>query len=135
MIEWKEEYSTGMLDLDAQHKILFKYVNNLEEIILSEGYSEVRVSNILDYLNSYGKNHFHYEEKCMIEKHCPVAAQNKSAHEKFLHQFAVYQERFKKEGATPEFVKDVYHWTQTWFIDHVCKIDIHLHACVAPNTF
>ncbi|MEI7998544.1 MAG: bacteriohemerythrin [Candidatus Omnitrophota bacterium] len=135
MIAWKDEYSTGMLDIDAQHKILINYINNLEEIILSQKYSVVCVSNILDYLGSYGKNHFHYEEKCMTEKHCPVAEQNKSEHDKFVKQLATYFERLKNEKNLAVFVKDLHDWTNEWLLDHICKVDTKLRECVHNKNF
>ena len=127
MIEWKEEYSTGFVSLDAQHRILFRYVNELEKMIQGEEpKTEARFSNTLDFLESYCRQHFAHEEQCMAERKCPVAAQNKMAHEKFIEYFNVIKDRFKKEKLTDKIMIDVHKATQDWLVHHICRIDVAL---------
>jgi len=129
-MEWNDSYSTGMPDIDAQHKVLFKYVNSLEIVIQSGNKSAVPIEDILIFLENYCKTHFGYEEKCMTEKKCPVAAQNKLAHAKFLESYQSYKARFEKEGATEDLIKEIHRTTHDWILDHIGKVDSHLRSCV-----
>jgi len=65
-IEWSEEYSVGVENLDSQHKKIIDYINILVEIrnisVASEAYHD-----ILKLLMDYAKEHLDYEEKLLKE--------------------------------------------------------------------
>lgn len=134
MIEWKDDYATGVMDIDAQHRVLFKYVNKLEGMLNgTEPKTPPRLSNVLDFLGTYCKNHFAFEEKCMAERNCPVAAQNLAAHKNFMAFFQKSKDRFTQEGISDAFISDIHKAAQDWLIQHICKIDINLRNTKAPG--
>ena len=63
-MEWKNEYSVGILEIDDQHKLLLRSFTEIEESIrLGEGWSNTHYA-ILE-LNQLARMHFTFEEAIM----------------------------------------------------------------------
>ena len=133
MIQWNDSYSTGVSELDSQHRVLFQYINRLEDANKAENVDAAEVGFILKFLENYCKSHFSQEERCMAERKCPVAAKNLDAHKKFLEFFGQIKDRHNREGATRQLVKDVYEASSAWLTNHICGIDINLRGTSASN--
>ncbi len=130
MITWEPKYSTGIAELDKQHKNLFQYSNDLEECVKNNSFSKVTTDKMLRFLDQYIKVHFSHEESCMFKYHCPVATKNQDAHRKFIEQFKVTQAKIKDEDSYESALKELHHFLETWLADHICKIDTQLKPCV-----
>lgn len=59
--EWQDNYSVGVASLDAQHKIIIKLINQLDDAENENGY----LAPILNRLEWYVQNHFRFEEALM----------------------------------------------------------------------
>ena len=130
MIVWEEKYSTGVAELDKQHKSLFNYTNELEEYIKNNFGTQDTIDNMMRFLGQYIKVHFDHEETCMNKHLCPVAAKNKDAHQKFIQHFKVTQEKIKEGSANDKALKELHHFLETWLVEHICKIDTQLKTCI-----
>ncbi len=130
MVVWEDKYSTGIAELDSQHQVLFKYINNLEKIIEKGDYSFSRIENILTFFEDYAKNHFGYEEDCMHAHQCPFGGKNKAAHKEFIKIFDAFHHRFTKEGPSEKLLKEIQQKATDWLVNHICKIDVNLKSCV-----
>lgn len=130
MIVWKEKYSTGVPELDKHHRDLFRYTNDLEEVMNSDAVSKKTVDGIMLLLGQYIKVHFSHEETCMHKYLCPMAAKNKDAHQKFIRKFKAVEKKIGNEGATDTILKELHHFLETWLVEHICKIDTRLKPCV-----
>lgn len=128
-IEWKDEYKTGFGKLDSQHKRLFDCVNEMDEILSAREISRSRVKILTDFLTSYVKAHFIVEEICMAKHNCPVANQNKEAHDGFLKFYNEALDDYHREGPTRPWLQKLHDVARDWLIQHICKVDIHLRAC------
>lgn len=132
MIEWRDEYSTGMKVIDEHHKVLFKYFNELEGIVISGQRDDVQILLILDALESFTHFHFGFEEICMAERKCSASDQNKCAHRIFIKTIFAYKERIKNEGVTEELVDDMYTTMLHWLLNHIITIDRSFLGCPNP---
>jgi len=132
MFEWKEEYTTGMKEIDEQHKILFKCFNELEAVVVAGQRNDEKVIAIMEFLDSFCHFHFGFEEICMAERKCSSESENKGAHEAFLKLIDTYKEKIKKEGATEDIVEDIYISMLTWLRNHIIKIDQRFLECPNP---
>jgi hemerythrin-like metal-binding protein len=126
-LTWHERYMTGESQVDEQHKELFEFLNRLEEQI-QEGAPPELVEMTLQFLGTHTKSHFSYEEACMLQYGCPFAAKNKEAHTKFLKVFQSFCEKFQKEGASNELLREVHAAVESWIDNHICQVDIHLRG-------
>lgn len=127
---WADTYLTGEEKIDRQHKKLFECVNKLEAQLQQPTIDASAIEAVLQYLSTYTKTHFVYEEFCMHRVHCPTAQKNQEAHDKFLELFQAVQARYKQEGASRPLVEYLYDAAAKWLVNHICKIDSHLRGCL-----
>jgi hemerythrin len=128
-VEWKDEYSTGEPEIDKQHKVIFKYLADLE-LHMKEGIDARYVGNLLENIGLFTRSHFCYEEICMRRSKCPIAAKNKEHHTKLLASYTHFCERFEHEGASDDLVQKLHAFLESWLVNHILKIDTHLKACI-----
>ena len=130
MITWEEKYSTGVDELDKQHKNLFQYANDLEDCVNNDILSKETTDRMLLFLDQYIKVHFSREETCMYKYLCPVATKNKEAHQRFIREFKATEAKVKGEKNYGKSLKELHCFLETWLIEHICKIDTQLKPCV-----
>lgn len=128
MIQWEEKYATGVAKVDDQHKWLFDFANSLEEQLRDES-QKTDFDHILNSMKEYAQRHFHYEEDCMNKWKCPVAAENKKAHEQFIWAYENFMERLNREGYSDALAWKIHNMVEKWITNHICQIDIHLRNC------
>jgi len=129
-ITWKEEFNTGEPEVDKQHKILFKYLEDLEAHMDAGDINDQYVKTLLNNIGIFTRSHFCYEEICMRRVKCPVAAENKEYHAKLLDAYTRYCERFEIEGASDSLIQKLHDFLESWLVNHILKIDTHLRACL-----
>lgn len=129
-LEWKDDYATGVEKVDEQHGNLFAFLNDLEELIAQEIDSGPEVDNLLTSLATDTQTHFSFEEQCMNQNNCPVAGDNKKAHEQFLHHFGSFQRERRAKGPSVSSLEELHKTTERWVVNHICNVDIHLKSCV-----
>ena len=78
-IIWKDEYSLGFEEVDAQHRYLFQ----LAEDILDASREEAK--DILLKLYTYTEVHFHKEEKLMATHDYPELGVHARMHSELIH--------------------------------------------------
>ena len=130
MIKWDDKYSTGLTSLDEQHKMLFKYLNDLEGTVEEKDVSDTLLSGALDFFENYIKSHFGNEEACMYRYNCPIAQTNKDAHGQFVEFYNNYKICFEKEGPSYALYRDMLDFYEKWLIEHICKIDVQIKSCI-----
>ena len=132
-LEWHAAtMSTGVDEIDAQHKELISRLNDLFQR-MQTGEGAAALKGLLDFLGTYASWHFSREERCMDAVQCSVAAANKQAHAAFLKTFTDLRKRFEAEGPTTTLVLQAQRELSSWLTSHICKIDTHLKACVTKN--
>lgn len=129
MIEWDESLSTGVENIDAQHKMLVEKLNEFSQVMTNAQARET-AGEVIDFIRFYAAWHFEREEDCMNEYQCPVAAQNKQAHKEFLATFDEFYEQWQVEGMDAELVESTYQELANWVEMHIRHIDTHLRKCV-----
>ena len=130
MIEWEIKYSTGVPELDRQHRNLFKYTNDLGEYLDNNFGSQETTDQMMRFLDQYIKVHFSREETCMNQHHCPAATKNKEAHQKFIDIFRKTEGKIKIEGTDDRALRELHHFLEEWLKEHICKIDAQLKVCI-----
>lgn len=129
MLEWKNEYNTGVEVIDQQHKTLFGILRDLNDSYQKPG-SKEQVKKTVQYLDDYIKMHFSFEEGCMHASKCPVAQQNKNQHETFIKEYTALRDKLIASDYKEETVKDLSMMIAKWFIKHILSIDIQLNSCM-----
>jgi hemerythrin len=122
MVEWNKMYATGVEDVDEQHKILFRFLNEIDAEL--QGNADERfLRKTLEFLEAYIRLHFSFEEMCMDVFKSSVAEDNKKAHKEFIRGVDTFKEKFKSEGKHALIIKDIHYFILDWFANHILTID------------
>lgn len=128
-LEWNDLMSTGIEEVDEQHKKLLNAINDFGDAIrLGKGKDEL--INMLKFANDYAIQHFKFEESCFTKYHCPTAEKNKAAHAEFRAIFDRYWAQFQQEGASDLLLLNIHNEFATWLVNHIWRIDTTLKPCV-----
>jgi len=139
LIEWREEFCTGVAGVDYEHKELINEINEIYALIDSSADKE----NIIDKLGDiYGSvsAHFALEEQ-MMEKHgYDHFKEHQADHECLLDEIQDITEEFESTAGldNDRFKQKLNDWFQTHFSTHDARLHrlAHLidHAPVCEST-
>lgn len=125
-IKWDEQrHSSGIAEIDAQHKELFNQLNSLLDA-MKAGKGRTEIDKLVSFLESYTVKHFSCEEKHMEERKCKACAANKAAHAQFVSKFRSFKEELGKSGSNTALVLRMQNELCQWLDQHIAGIDSQL---------
>lgn len=130
MITWSESLSTSHENIDAEHKMLIKSLNDLDQA-MKKGAGRDQITASVLFLENYVAGHFAREEAYMLKVKCPSFADNCKAHRELKQKLANWKNLLTKEGASTTLVLEIYNETSDWITNHILKIDCKLKGCKA----
>jgi methyl-accepting chemotaxis protein/hemerythrin len=119
-VEWSDDYSVLVNELDSEHQKLFHLINDLNEAML-QGQSSTVINNIIQGLIDYTEKHFSHEEKILESINYPELAEQKRLHKMFVNKII----DFKDELASGEMLLSVkiIQFLKEWLIKHIMIVD------------
>lgn len=126
-IQWTDDLAVGVLDIDMQHKELFKQINALSSA-MSTGRGKEEIGKIIAFLGDYTIKHFGNEEKKMDARSYPKSSSHKAMHASFIATFQRLNSELEKNGATSSLVIDVNVKVGEWLKNHIAETDKQLGA-------
>ncbi len=122
--EFTEEYLTGIEMIDREHKTLFGIVERADQLIksfdTSSGYD--RITEILDELKDYTKEHFSDEEGYMESIHYEGLSAQKRAHEAFIDKLENINLN-EVDDDPEEYLQELLEFLLGWLINHILYTD------------
>ncbi len=121
-MEWKEEYSIGVQEIDQQHMQLVRVISSFNDSISDHSSSLNReMGSILVFLVNYTHYHFSSEEAFMARIHYPELNHHKTAHAQLVSQLKEVLEKLK----THQSYKPIqfYYFLMKWLTDHIAGED------------
>jgi hemerythrin len=115
-ILWKDEYSVGIEKLDRQHKHLFEIINKLVTRPVASSGSNL-VSQVLNEMYDYAKEHFTAEEELMQQYGYPELQAHKKQHEYFIGT----TDELSSEKINPD---EIAEFLKVWWLIHILKVDM-----------
>jgi hemerythrin len=117
-MEWKEEYSLGILEIDNQHKLLMSGFSAIEESIsLDLGWSNTHYAIV--ELIKVAHMHFTFEEALMRMFGYPGSDAHQKEHQSFFDKLENIERLALKETAKIEIVD----FMQSWLASHILVND------------
>lgn len=131
MLKWTDACATGVPKLDAQHRVLFDILNELEASLAAGPDAAARdFPDVVGKLRSYARAHFVAEELCMIANRCEAREANAGAHQDFLDTVSQTEQRLAAEGSSVELASHVHDYVAGWIMSHMMGVDTKLKGCV-----
>jgi len=130
MIEWSDEFSVKVHDMDEQHKKLFDMINDLN-VATSEGKSREAVATVLNRLVDYVSVHFKDEERMLAETNSPELPSQQQLHATFVKKAVEFQEGFNSGKALVG--TEIILFLKDWLIGHIMGKDKQYSAWVKKH--
>jgi hemerythrin-like metal-binding protein len=124
LIDWKEEFSVGVPDVDHEHRQLIELINDLHAA-LSSGDSGTGVLDFLAEINAQITAHFALEEKIMRERQYDQYQDHKRDHERLLDEIRDIMDDYEENAFYSD--AELSACLERWFSEHFRTRDARLH--------
>ncbi|VAW57888.1 Hemerythrin domain protein [hydrothermal vent metagenome] len=127
-IEWTDDFSTGIKVIDAQHKRIIHYINQLTD---AQKFNEPElVGEVLLNLTDYTLSHFAFEESLMEDAQYDAISIHKKTHDSFRNKIISYQTRYH---AGENISDELFQILNIWLINHIADDDNNYAPVVRKN--
>ena len=120
LIQWRDEYSVGVPEMDEQHKGLIALINRLTE----EEHATGMIAYVFDALDQYVKEHFRAEEALMRAAGYEDLKQHKKQHRDFEGWLRAVKQSHAAGASTFMLAETVNDFLRDWLINHIHKTDM-----------
>jgi hemerythrin-like metal-binding protein len=120
-MEWNEKLSTGIKEIDNQHKKLVEQINVLHSA-MREGKAKEVLGKILDELKAYTKYHFSTEEKAFEKYNFLEKASHTKKHNDLIKQLDGIIDQYKAGSLTLSI--NLLDFLNKWISEHILKDDM-----------
>lgn len=125
LIEWREEFETGVVEVDHEHRELVALINALHAQLGTDASRET-ISDFLGEVFAKISAHFALEETVMRKHGYDEYAAHKADHEKLLDDLRDIMDDFD-EGAFVDYEAALAGAVRDWFVNHFKTKDARLH--------
>ena len=124
MIQWKDDYCTGIAPIDEQHKELFSIANRIYDLLkndlIPDKYDSIVA--IIGELQSYTRYHFKTEEDYMQRINYRRFLSQKAAHNGFLAKMDAI-DLGKIDNSQNQYLIEILDFVLDWLASHIVKAD------------
>lgn len=134
MYEFKEEFRTGIEEIDREHEKLFEIANRIYRTLMDDFIPDKYdyILEIINELKEYAAVHFHNEEAYMIKVGYKKLFSQKIAHNKFVEKIGEYDLDFIDENQK-EVILDMMEFVGDWLVKHIMESDKDIGNFVAQE--
>ncbi|MCS7179577.1 MAG: bacteriohemerythrin [Anaerolineae bacterium] len=119
-IEWTEDLSTGVPEMDEQHRRLIALLNEFYTAV-ERGEREEGIRLLFEGVDQYALFHFSAEEAFMEPIGYPDLASHRETHRMFRREYLTAAERYK--AGNRKAVRDLVAFLFSWLYTHIQKTD------------
>lgn len=123
-LEWTQELSVGVDEIDAQHRELFRRAAGLLEGLRRGEPAEI--AGLVDFLHAYAVEHFGAEEHFMRTTRYPGYVRHKAEHDRFIADLLAFAREHDAKGAGAFLAVKMNRWLVQWLTEHVSGTDTEL---------
>lgn len=121
-IVWTPDLSVGVSSIDGQHQQLFKMADDLFEAG-KNGKSKEIIGELLNFLDSYTKQHFRDEESYMATIKYPGLAEQQAAHKNFVAELTKLKAAYDTSGGNISVIIGANQMVVDWLTKHISGMD------------
>ena len=123
LVEWREEYCTGIKGVDFEHEALIRQINAIYALV-EERADKALVIDSLGEIYGNISAHFALEEQMMYKHEYENYQQHKADHERLLDEIRDITEEFEQsiEVNDTKFKQHLADWFQNHFKTHDSRL-------------
>ena len=130
LIEWTDDLSVGVQEIDEQHKVLVNLLNKLYEAIITSNEDHM-IKSILQELIQYTVIHFAVEESLMRIFNYPNYEEHKKQHALLVEQVLQLQNNVERNES--ELSLDTLNFLRHWLTEHIMGEDMRYTPYLIEN--
>ncbi len=119
-VEWSNELSVGISEVDEEHQKLVAILNQLDEVMKTGKGTRV-MSEILNQLVEYTVVHFESEEKFMVASEYPGLALHQTQHRQLVEKVEKLRVKFVASGK--RITREMMDFLKYWPTNHILVDD------------
>lgn len=127
LFAWDNSYSVSVAQFDAQHKKLFRLINDLNDA-MTTGKGQMALRRTLQELVAYTSTHFAAEEAAMVWTAYPDLEAHRLEHEKLKAKVLEFTREF--ESGMTQISVDVLFFLRDWLMNHIATTDKKYADCL-----
>lgn len=131
LIEWREEYSTGISGVDFEHQELIALINSVYEM-LGDSSDKTNIINCLGDIYGSISSHFALEERWMEQNNYDDYKVHREDHERLLDDIGDITDDV--ETSNELNIEQLRERLSNWFLNHFKTHDARLHKFETTNT-
>jgi len=120
LIEWSDDYSVKVREMDDQHKKLVGMINDLHDA-MKTGKGKDAIEKILNGLADYVDIHFSAEENLMKTHGFPEYLKQKAKHDELTKQVQDFKSKF--HAGESVLTVEVMSFLKDWLLLHIKGMD------------
>ena len=129
LLEWREEYATGMPGVDHEHRELIEMINELHAR-MGDDAGRDEIEGFLGEVHALIASHFALEEAEMRDRHYPRYREHKADHERLLDEILdIMDDARKRDFDADRLGRRI----ADWFAIHFQSHDARLHKELEKN--
>ncbi len=131
-LQWTNEFSVHVEEIDAQHQELFGIINTLDAI-MRQGEGVEGLARVIEFLDRYVATHFETEERIMTSRDYPGYSIHRSRHIWFATEVTRLRRKIEAGGSSPDNIMHANYLLISWFSNHVRTLDRMLGNFLASD--
>lgn len=120
MMQWSDDYSVEIQEIDEQHKCIVGYINELYAALSKKEHFDL-VADVIQKLLEYTKVHFAVEEALMRIFHYEGYEHHKEIHDHIIQQVLMYQGKFM--AGDNKVGMELLIFLKGWLFEHINRVD------------
>lgn len=128
LIEWKDEFRTGIASVDHEHEQLIRLLNALYDDLAAEASGDA-IQDFLGEVYARIAAHFALEEKLMRDVRYDQYSDHKADHDRLLDEIRDIMDR-QAEGGYAGYRDELSSQLRDWFLEHFKTKDPRLHRMI-----
>jgi hemerythrin len=126
-VEWSDTLSTGVQEIDEQHKTLIALLNELNEA--NERSDAGGSFDVVEKMKAYALTHFSTEERYMNKYKYPGSLDHLAEHASFVSKVKALD----AHGKDPRIIPGVIKFLKQWLVEHISNMDIKMGRFLQDN--
>ncbi|MEW5904165.1 MAG: bacteriohemerythrin [Pseudomonadota bacterium] len=114
LMAWTRDLESGIAVIDAQHRRLIDFINELDVARRTGNAEETR--HVMEGLLDYTITHFEFEERLQEKAGYPFLKAHQRIHEMFMKKVAAFRERASQGEDITQPLLDL---LQGWLVSHI----------------
>ena len=139
LIEWRDEYCTGIKGVDFEHEALINQINSIYQLVENRADKDLVIDSLGEIYGSISA-HFALEEQMMLRHDYDHYQQHRADHERLLDDIRDITEEFENSVTLneAEFQQKLENWFQLHFKTHDSRLHnlagMRSHQAVSQST-